>query len=265
MNQYRKIEETSIQKLLSLNIPCKDFIHCNFIFTDNPILQQCTAIGYRELQDSVVLIADYQGKRLFIPHSSNNPFDNFATPIKKSLTSKFKHLDHKVKIEIKENKKEYFLDIDGVFADFEEGFRQLTGKNTDQYEVNDLWNIISLNENFFIDLPKMKEADILWNYFKNKPFTFLSGAPSSTRFREQKVKWVKQHFGTDHIIVLPSKDKPLYAHSKAILVDDNKDNIQEWIAAGGTGILYQNNWKSILPIIEEKGQEYAQRTIQKGF
>lgn len=101
------------------------------------------------------------------------------------------------------------------------------------------------------------EAQYLWEYAKQYKPKFLTGAPSSHKARDQKRQWIleKEHslpdgstftFGKEfEVIVLPRKDKQLYASSNAVLLDDREDNIKQWKDAGGIGVLHFDVFFSI--------------------
>ena len=138
-----------------------------------------------------------------------------------------------------------FLDMDGVVADFEQAFTDLSKKditkisNMEKY----YWFVIinKLGPDFWSELKPMPYAHLLWNAFKQYKPTFLTAAlrngyDSSV---EGKTKWIQQHFGYDKIIVVRgAKEKWKYCRPGDILVDDMPKNIQEWNEAGGIGFLY---------------------------
>lgn len=142
---------------------------------------------------------------------------------------------------------ELFLDLDGVFAHFDLGHYELTGKWPHEVSGSQMWKAIYKAKNFFLTLKFMPDAEILWEYMKQYDPRFLTGAPSSNASREHKKLWVAEKFGPQYeTIVLPSKDKQLYAGDHKVLVDDRKDNIQRWVDAGGIGVLHDGDvWKTI--------------------
>ena len=134
---------------------------------------------------------------------------------------------------------ELFLDLDGVFADFDGHYKALTGVFPWEVHKKVMWKTINSTPTFFLDLPLMKGADRLWEVTKHLNPTFLTGAPSNHSFREQKHAWVAKTFGPEwKVIVLPKKDKHLHAHGNAILIDDTEAVIDSWFAKGGLGILH---------------------------
>lgn len=130
-----------------------------------------------------------------------------------------------------------FLDLDGVFADFDRHFYTLTGKWPHEVEKKRLWAIINNAHTFFYDLPLMQDADRLWDYAKQFNPTFLTGAPSRPEFREQKKRWVAEKFGPEwEVVVLPKRQKPDYSGPLRVLIDDTHSLIEAWNGKGGYGI-----------------------------
>lgn len=137
---------------------------------------------------------------------------------------------------------EIFLDLDGVFAHFDMGVFKLTGKWPHEMPSNMLWKSIYKTNDFFLKLDLMPDADKLWEYCKQYDRKqFLTGAPSSKTFQAHKPLWVKNNLcQTTNVIVLPSRDKQLYAGPNKLLVDDRSKMIDAWVAKGGLGILHKD-------------------------
>ena len=136
-----------------------------------------------------------------------------------------------------------FLDMDGVIADFNNGFK---GKKPES--VSKMWKIVEKEgEDFWKDLKLFPGAKTLWNYVKDYDPIILSAHPYNRGEKmtkdaiEGKRWWLAKHFGkavAEKAIIKTRGDKKNYAHSNAILIDDIKKNIVEFESAGGTGILY---------------------------
>lgn len=147
---------------------------------------------------------------------------------------------------------ELFLDMDGVFTDFEGHFFKLFGRRTHEVKTGTLWSLIHSRKTFFLELPLMPDAEHLWDYAKQFKPTFLTGAPSSNTFREQKKIWVAEKFGPEHTtIVLPKKDKQLHSGPMKVLIDDTPINIDQWVAKGGYGFLHKGDVKATIAAMEE--------------
>lgn len=147
----------------------------------------------------------------------------------------------------------FYLDLDGVFADFEKRVAELAGRPIHQVVKKDLWKIVMADKDFFIKLEMVEDAHILWEYTKQYSPSFLTGAPPGERARSHKKEWVSKKFGEEWTtIVLPAKDKQLHSGPNKVLIDDNVKNISEWISKGGHGILHKtgDTWKTIDAIEE---------------
>jgi hypothetical protein len=142
---------------------------------------------------------------------------------------------------------ELALDLDGCFANFDGRVINLSGKHPSELKrTKDLWNIVMADKDFFLLLELMPDAEHLWEYCKQYNPFFLTGAPPGDRAKAHKKLWVEQKFGPEwETIVLPKKDKQLYAGPRKILVDDTQVNIDQWKAAGGIGVYHKDVWDTI--------------------
>lgn len=143
------------------------------------------------------------------------------------------------------NKKQDFqiyLDLDGVFADFNGGFKKLTGSEPKEVAKKVLWSSIYKADHFFYNLEVIPDSKKLWEFVKPTHPIFLTGLPSSIEGRDDKVRWVHKHYGPQYeVIVLPKKEKRKHAAPNHILVDDTAANVSEWKADGGIGILHEED------------------------
>ena len=73
----------------------------------------------------------------------------------------------------------------------------------------------------------------------------------SDRKRRQK-NWMRRKFEQRIVVntVLRAEKKIFCTGKDCILIDDNEQNIEEWEAAGGTGILFKD-WSQVLDVIPE--------------
>lgn len=136
---------------------------------------------------------------------------------------------------------ELHLDLDGLFADFDEGVKSMTGKNPKDLDKKQLWKVINWNKQFFAGLKVIPGSMDLWAAIKeivpDHKIHFLTGAPSMPAFREQKKAWVQQVFGPQYVTnVVPRRDKQLWSGPYKVLIDDTHGNIHDWVVKGGHGI-----------------------------
>lgn len=148
-----------------------------------------------------------------------------------------------------------YLDLDGVFADFNKRVFEISGKLPSQFEGG-MWKVIMADRDFFALLEFMPDAEYLWEYTKQFNPIFLTGAPPGERSKNHKMEWVSKRFGKElTTIVLPKKDKQLYSGPNKVLIDDTKINIEQWISNGGHGVLHKNVLNTI-EYIEELRRTY---------
>ena len=140
-----------------------------------------------------------------------------------------------------EQKYKLYCDMDGVLVDFEHGFKELTGKQAffpkSKEEKENFWKpITDAGADFWSNLSWMSDGKELWGYIKSDNPTLLT-APSREKSSEiGKQEWVEKNIPGTPIIFKQAKDKKDMASPNAILIDDRKDNIEQWIEAGGIGI-----------------------------
>jgi hypothetical protein len=150
------------------------------------------------------------------------------------------------------------LDLDGVFADFEGGVVKICGKKPSELPKNRMWSIVHSKKDFFLTLDRMDEGIKLWKHIEHIhhelgiPVKFLTGAPSSQAFRDQKKAWVLKHKGERYeCIVLPKKDKQLHSGPWKVLIDDTQINIDQWVEKGGYGLFYDGTAATTIAQLEE--------------
>ncbi len=134
-----------------------------------------------------------------------------------------------------------YCDMDGVIVDFERGYNELTGKKTpgvdSTYDKDDFWGAITKEgAKFWANLNWMPDGKQLWSYIKQYNPELLTAPSREESSRIGKLAWVDKNIPNTPVIFKQAKDKKDLAEPNAILIDDRKDNIQQWIDAGGIGI-----------------------------
>ena len=139
------------------------------------------------------------------------------------------------------NARTLFLDLDGVFADFDAAVERMFGKPVDAVPRREMWARIFRTRGFWSDLAMIPGAEALWEHVKHHDPVFLTGVLKGDRSCEpSKVAWVKRHFGTDRVICCFSRDKPRYGKPGDILVDDRAAAIEAWNGMGGHGVHHRS-------------------------
>lgn len=162
---------------------------------------------------------------------------------------------------------ELYCDMDGVLVDLLAGYRELHPEDkclTKLHGVGDeeKWEPMFSVKNFWEQLPKMSDANVLMDYFANNvpnDKLFILSAPQHL-FPDcaiEKMRWLDENapvFRIKRVHIVKRKNKPQFAVQKDgtpnILVDDYKKNIKEWTAAGGIGILHTSAASTIEQLSE---------------
>lgn len=137
-----------------------------------------------------------------------------------------------------------YCDVDGVIADFEDGYFKLTGCITPGVNSltvckSDFWGPINkAGSKFWANLIWMSDGKQLWEYITKYNPTLLSAPSMYPSSRKGKLQWIEKHIPNTPIIFKQAKNKKDLASPNTILIDDRIDNIQQWIEAGGIGILH---------------------------
>lgn len=149
-------------------------------------------------------------------------------------------------------KLQVFLDLDGVFADFDARVKHLTGKHPSQLDRSRLWKMINSDKRFFAELELIEGCMALWEATRDLEPVFLTGAPSNRTFQQQKKEWVARIFGPEFTVhVVPKKLKQDFSGPHKVLIDDTPENIEQWIARGGHGILHKGDHASTIKALQE--------------
>ena len=137
-----------------------------------------------------------------------------------------------------------FLDADGVLADFDRGARQLLGLKPKEFIAKHgrgtFWKRLAQAPNFYGDLPKMPDADLLFDGVRNLEPTILTGLPLGRWAAPQKIEWAAEHFPGVPIITCMARDKHLHMRPGDVLVDDREKHRAEYEAAGVVFIHHKN-------------------------
>jgi hypothetical protein len=150
-----------------------------------------------------------------------------------------------------------YCDMDGVLVDFVKGYELFMGKPPGPIYTNDeerkqFWDnfrdrldVKGMKESeYWATLPPLKDGLTLWKKIKRFNPTILS-APSYNVAQSKigKVIWVKKYLGKVPTIIEYQKQK--WADERSILIDDRKDFIDKWRAAGGIGIHHTSLAKTL--------------------
>jgi nicotinamide mononucleotide adenylyltransferase/PAS domain-containing protein len=152
-----------------------------------------------------------------------------------------------------------YVDMDGVIADFDLRFKQVTGLTPDEFEskhgLEKFWEVIDIDNKvkFWVGIPLMNGAKDLIDYVKNYDYELLTAPSRQKSSMLGKRLWVKKHVGslfpsTPKINFRQAENKPKIKKeltNQDILIDDKKSTIDSWNSKGGTGILYVSSNQTI--------------------
>jgi hypothetical protein len=98
-------------------------------------------------------------------------------------------------------------------------------------------------------------------------FHLLTSPSRNPNCSKGKMMWVQRHFGWNfrRFIFASAKSKHHCAGPNRILIDDKQSNVEEWIQAGGIGILFPCLWNDLATEIPEDSRivEYISFQISK--
>ena len=157
-----------------------------------------------------------------------------------------KYINEKTKYNI-------YVDMDGVIADFLDSASVLKGetiptfKEWSKIKKND-WKLIAAGgHQFWSNLKWMSNGKKLWKFLSTytNP-NILSAYPTHPNNKDKAIKgkniWVRKNLSNvGKVYLVKGIDKQKYATPNSVLIDDSERNINQWIAKGGIGILYDNN------------------------
>ena len=141
--------------------------------------------------------------------------------------------------------------MDGVVADFEQRFKDLSGIGPKEFEEkygkDAFWDFIDEGENklkFWVGIPPMSDAKQLIDFVSKYNYEMLTAPSIKKQSLMGKGLWMINQTKNG---LFPSKPKVNYKSAKNkkdfaapnhILIDDREDTINSWNAAGGIGILH---------------------------
>ncbi|MCK4822200.1 hypothetical protein KA005_40935 [bacterium] len=148
----------------------------------------------------------------------------------------------------------WFLDMDGVIVDFIVAvikFHNLKCTPNDIKGWGGMYNYWDgteeefwqpLDESFWMNLPFTPEGPEIIDLLAPFKPTILSSPVRNCAGGKQK--WIQKNLPEyyDHGRYILSPNKSILAHPGSVLIDDAEHYIDEWVAAGGQGILVPQPW-----------------------
>lgn len=138
-----------------------------------------------------------------------------------------------------------YLDLDGVFADFEKKFQQVCGF---KYHENPqlAWSMLDKIDNLFYTLEPLEGAkqmfDIIMDSGEEVKILTALPLPSGklVTASDDKKRWVAEFLDPNIEVICATnwRHKKKYCTPGDILVDDMHRNVLEWSQVGGIGIVH---------------------------
>lgn len=163
-----------------------------------------------------------------------------------------------------QSKYKIYVDMDGVLTDWEKQFEKLFGVPVKTYEQehgkDKRYELVHKNSpNFYATMPWMKDGKVLYNFIKEFPTEILSHA-TDPECKQGKETWLSDHDITlKQNLVQEREDKAKFATTNSILIDDREDNVNEFVNAGGVGILHKDATDTINKLKEILGVKESYR------
>lgn len=152
-----------------------------------------------------------------------------------------------------------YLDMDGVIADFNKRYKEqyrMEPREAEKHKKFDKFfnEFIATRQFETLDLMDGAEDGLMFlRKHLTVPTQILSSTANQQRYDEiskQKLIWLNTHNITFSTNFVPGKRfKYTFANPDAIIIDDTQSVIDQWIAAGGIGILHKD-WPTTLAILQ---------------
>lgn len=145
-----------------------------------------------------------------------------------------------------------YLDMDGVLADFDQGYERHFGVRPCKILDNVDWEAVRSIPGFYENLPAMADMRLLYDYVEHLRPTVLTGVPKDVpEAPRNKIAWVRKHLGEKvPVICCASREKSMYAGPGTVLVDDWEKYRHLWLAKGGRWVTHRSAVESVRQLRE---------------
>jgi len=147
------------------------------------------------------------------------------------------------------------LDMDGVITDFDDQFKELTGMMPNDFEskygIKGFWEAIDkAGVGFWRGMKWMSDGQELYNKVSQFDHVLLSSPSRGDSSKIGKRLWRRDKTPNTKLTLAYSANKKNYAAPNHILIDDRANNINQWKAAGGIGILHTSTASTLAKLKE---------------
>ena len=146
-----------------------------------------------------------------------------------------------------------FLDLDGVFANFDKKIFEITGNHPHELESPKMWEAIKeydVQHKFYSSLELIPNSlTLLSEILKKVPLKKISILtasglkPEGDEWALQKINWVKEHLHPNLKVNWCERGAQkglLFAKPGSLLIDDMERNVSNFILHGGMGIVHRS-------------------------
>lgn len=141
-----------------------------------------------------------------------------------------------------------FIDMDGVLVDFDRGYELAVGVRPVYAHDESLdWTPLLALPDFWLTLPPMPDAYMLWGVARQHQPTILTGVPKVfPGTAEQKRQWIAKNLVEDvPVITCPSREKFKHGRPGDVLIDDRPKCGKPWVEMGGVWIVHTSAAESL--------------------
>lgn len=146
-------------------------------------------------------------------------------------------------------RRQIFLDCDGVLADFDRGAEAVLGMPPAAFEgrfgAREFWRRLAGADDFFGALAPMADAQALYEAVRHRNPIILTGMPRGAWAEPQKRRWAEHHFPGVPVITTMAALKHEHRHPGDVLVDDRDTYRHLWEREGGVFIHHKDARSSI--------------------
>lgn len=147
------------------------------------------------------------------------------------------------------------LDLDGVLADFRKGFVAVTGRQPEEFSVDEMWASVASVNGFFLELEITQGGRELFTFAQSLgEVRILTALPRKSTYptaADEKRLWVDRHFGDIPVVTVQyARQKADLARQHDILIDDSPENVRRWVKAGGLGVVHTDLDSTVAALIE---------------
>jgi len=153
----------------------------------------------------------------------------------------------------------FYLDMDGVIADFDSRFKEYTGhypkEYKQKYSEKEFYKVINkAGHNFWSEMQWTPFGQKIWNKLKDLNVSILTSPGEFHQAKEGKLEWVSKHLGDVKVdfklsgqkhTILDDRSIPDISETEErmyhVLIDDHYSNLIPWNEAGGKSIKVTNN------------------------